>query len=112
MGSTVGEAMKNPLFPQDCIHTYTMYSLRSTHITHELLRNVDIERLSLNVGNSPNVIRSNYNRPIQRLNAKYLANSEAALREQDDGEVMSSLHRYSGKVDVDPNFMEGQVGII
>lgn len=87
------EAMKNPSFPQDCIHTYTMYSLRSTHITHELLRGVDIEILSDNVGNSPTVIRSNYKRPIQRLNAKYLANSEEALRQLDDGEVMSSLHK-------------------
>jgi len=69
-----------------------MYSLRSTHITHELLRGVDIEILSNNVGNSPSVIRSNYKRPIQRLNAKYLANFEQALRQQDDGEVMSSLH--------------------
>ena len=86
------EAMKNPEFPQDCIHTYTMYSLRSTHITHELLRGVDIEILSDNVGNSPSVIRSNYKRPIQRLNAKYLANSTEALRQQDDGEVMSSIH--------------------
>ena len=87
------EAMKTPSFPQDCIHTYTMYSLRSTHITHELLRGVDIEILSDNVGNSPSVIRSNYKRPIQRLNAKYLANSEEALRQLDDGEVMSSLHK-------------------
>ena len=85
------EAMKNPLFPQDCIHTYTMYSLRSTHITHELLRGVDIEHVSENVGNSPDVIRSNYKRPMQRLNAKYLANSTEALRQQDDGEVMSSF---------------------
>ena len=85
------EVMKNPSFPQDCIHTYTMYSLRSTHITHELLRGVDIEILSDNVGNSPNVIRSNYKRPIQRLNAKYLANSEEALRQMDDSDLMSNL---------------------
>ena len=68
-----------------------MYSLRATHITHELLRGVDIEVLSYDVGNSPAVIRSNYNRPIQRLNAKYLASFKDALRQMDDSDLMYNL---------------------
>jgi integrase len=86
------QAMKNPKFPQDAIHKFPMYSLRATHITHELLRDVDIEKLAMNVGNSPPVIRSRYRRPMQRLNAKYLANATGALQEFDDDDVMESLH--------------------
>ncbi len=85
-------AMKNPSFPQDALHKFTMYSLRATHITHELLRDVDIDKVADNVGNSPDVIRASYKRPMQLLNAKYLANSTGALKELDDDDVLASIH--------------------
>ena len=84
--------MKNQSFPQDAIHKFTMYSIRATHITHELLRGSDIEILAINVGNSPPVIRSNYRRPMQRLSAKYLANASVALQEFDEGNVLESIN--------------------
>ena len=39
---------------------YTLYSLRSTHITKLLLEGTSIEDISRNVGNSPEVIRRHY----------------------------------------------------
>ena len=39
---------------------YTPYSLRSTHITYMLLRGTNIEDISRNLGNSPEMIRRHY----------------------------------------------------
>jgi len=39
---------------------YTLYSLRSTHITKLLLEGTSIDDVSRNLGNSPEVVRRHY----------------------------------------------------
>ena len=89
----LGICMRDPKFPQDAIHKYTIYSLRSTHITHELLRGVDIEKVAENVGNSPPVIRERYRAPLARLNAKDLGNFEDTMSLYDDDDILPSISR-------------------
>ena len=92
-------AMKNPSFPQDAIHKFTMYSLRATHITHQLLRNdgTDTDKfneiLAMHVGNTAPIIRSSYRRPMMKLNAQYLANETGALQKLDDSNAMESINK-------------------
>ena len=90
-------AMKNQSFPQDAIHKFTMYSIRATHITHQLLRSDGsdnfIELLAMNVGNTAPIIRSSYRRPMMQLNAKYLANATGALQALDDSNAMENINR-------------------
>lgn len=72
-------AERNKDFPQDAVKRYTKYSLRSSHITHELLRGTDIGRIADNVGNSQSEIERTYKRPMNELNIDYLAQEKATL---------------------------------
>ena len=69
----------DPDFPQDAVKTYTKYSLRSSHITHELLRGTDIDKIAENVGTSRTEIERTYKRRMNELNIDYLARERAVL---------------------------------
>lgn len=73
-------AKRNPEFPQNADKIYTKYSLRSSHITHELLRGTDIRVIADNVGNSQSEIERTYKRPMNELNIDVLGMSKAIIQ--------------------------------
>ena len=65
---------------------YTLHSLRSTHITHSILKGVNIRVIADNVGNSQSEIESTYYRLNNLLNIDQLGfHQDASSGESEQG---------------------------
>tara|TARA_Y100000385_G_scaffold256659_1_gene283279 strand:+ start:195 stop:1547 length:1353 start_codon:yes stop_codon:yes gene_type:complete len=65
---------------------YTLHSLRSTHVTHSILKGVSIRVIADNVGNSQSEIESTYNRLNNLLNIDQLGfHQDASSDESEQG---------------------------
>ena len=65
---------------------YTLYSLRSTHITHALLKGMNIRKIAENCGTSENEITSTYQRLNNLLNKDELGFFKNKVEESFVGE--------------------------
>ena len=63
---------------------FTLHSLRSTHVTHQLLNGVRIRLISDNVGNSESEIERTYYRLNNLLNIEELGMHRKQVSPQDD----------------------------
>ena len=65
---------------------YTLHSLRSTHVTHSILKGVNIRVIADNVGNSQSEIESTYYRLNNLLNIDQLGfHQDASSGESEQG---------------------------